>query len=123
MGWFKQLGFNKCFYLSYFFIIYFLLFGLFIFGYGELGLLNQGVHNLFEGVHNFYLRVFTILFKVYNIYIKKKKKKLSFNFKKSGCATAHPHLNVAPPLSANEPTTNFLGPSSKGFFCLEEVEY
>ena len=64
MGWFKQLGFNKCFYLSYFFIIYFLLFGLFIFGYGELGLLNQGVHN-------FYLRVFTVLFKVYNIYIKK----------------------------------------------------
>jgi hypothetical protein len=60
------MGLNKCCYLglfcycgcylSYFFIIYFLLFGLFIFGYGELGLLN-------EGVHNFYLRVFTILFK------------------------------------------------------------
>ena len=50
-------------YLSYFFIIYFLLFGLFIFGYGELGLLDQGVHKLFEGVHNFYLRVFIILFK------------------------------------------------------------
>jgi hypothetical protein len=31
-----------------------LLFGHFIFGYGKLGLLNQGVHKfLFEGVHNF----------------------------------------------------------------------
>ena len=67
------MGLNKCCYLglfcycgcylSYFFIIYFLLFGLFIFGYGELGLLDQGVHKLFEDVHNFYLRVFTILFK------------------------------------------------------------
>ena len=36
-----------------FFIIYFLLFGFFIFGYSELGLLDQGVHKLFEGVHNF----------------------------------------------------------------------
>ena len=65
------MGLNKCcylglfcycgYYLSYFFIIYFLLFGLFIFGYG--GLLDYGVHKLFEGVHNFYLRVFIILFK------------------------------------------------------------
>ena len=39
-----------------------LLFGLFIFEYGKLGLLDKGVHNLFEGVHNFYLRVFTIFF-------------------------------------------------------------
>ena len=67
------MGLNKCcylglfcycgYYLSYFFIIYFLLFGLFIFGYGELGLLDQCVHKLFEGVYNFYLRVFIILFK------------------------------------------------------------
>ena len=69
MGWFKQLGLNKCCYLGLFyyyglkqvllfglilllwvlfelfFIIYFLLFGFFIFGYSELGLLDQGVHN------------------------------------------------------------------------------
>jgi hypothetical protein len=39
-----------------------LLFGLFIFEYGKLGLLDKGVHKLFEGVHNFYLRVFRIFF-------------------------------------------------------------
>ena len=77
MGWFKQLGLNKCYYLGLFcyyglkqvllfglilllwllfelfFYYLFLLFGLSIFGYGELGLLDQDVHNLFEGVHNF----------------------------------------------------------------------
>jgi hypothetical protein len=42
-----------------------------------------------------FLKMFTILFKLYNTYIKKI---LSFDFKKSECATAHPHLNVAPPL-------------------------
>ena len=62
-------------YLSYFFIIYFLLFRLFIFGYGKLGLLDQGVHKLFEGVHNFYLRR--------EYLYKKKKKKISFDFSKS----------------------------------------
>ena len=75
-----------------------LLFGLFIFEYGKLGLLDKGVHNLFEGVHNFYLRVFTIFFLVENIYIKKK---ISFDFLKSQgvqCAAAHPGSNVAPPL-------------------------
>jgi hypothetical protein len=42
-----------------------------------------------------YLKVFRILFKVHNTYIKKL---LSFDFKKSGCATEHPHWYVAPPL-------------------------
>ena len=55
-----------------------------------MDLLDQNVHKLFEGIYNF--------FKEYNIYIKKN---LSFLFKKSGCATAHPHLNVAPPLNMN----------------------
>jgi hypothetical protein len=41
-----------------------LLFEFFIFEYGKLGLLDKGVHKLFEGVHNFYLRVFTIFFKL-----------------------------------------------------------
>jgi hypothetical protein len=54
-AYFVIMSLNKCCYLG--------LFGLFIFGYSELGLLDQGVHKLFEGVHNFYLRVFTILFK------------------------------------------------------------
>jgi hypothetical protein len=53
---------NKCCYLC-----------LSIFEYGKLGLLDKGVHKLFEDVHNFYLRVFTIFFLVENIYIKKKK--------------------------------------------------
>ena len=58
-AYFVIMGLNKCCYLglfcycgcylSYFFIIYFLLFGFFIFGYSELGLLDQGVHKLFEG--------------------------------------------------------------------------
>ena len=43
-----------------FFYYLFILFRFFIFGYGELGLLDQGVHKLFEDVHNFYLRVFII---------------------------------------------------------------
>ena len=41
-----------------------LLFRLFIFEYGKLGLLDKGVHKLFESVHNFFLAE--------NIYIKKK---------------------------------------------------
>ena len=32
-----------------------LLFGLFIFEYGKLGLLDKGVHKLFEGIQNFFL--------------------------------------------------------------------
>ncbi len=64
------MGLNKCYYLDF----------LFIFEYSKLGLLDKGVHKLFEGVHNFYLRVFTIFIWVENIYIKKK---ISFDFKKS----------------------------------------
>ena len=56
-----------------------LLFGVFIFEYGKLGLLDKGIHKLFEGVHNFFL--------VENIYIKKKK--ISFDFLKSQGVQLH----------------------------------
>ena len=64
--------------------------------YGELGLLDQGIHN-------FYLRVFTILFKERTPI---KKKNFLWFFKKLGCATAHPPFNVAPPLVCDTSSKN-----------------